>query len=102
MENILLRPKYMVTKIGVVGTELSPTMKATDPDDVDSPFVLMPRKDPAAFAAMIQYARYCESGLAAEIGQWLKKIASEPPRYGTQGARNSVYLRTKAVHLGVL
>lgn len=95
-----LRPKYIVRKIepGVEVVPLQPgDMASTNPDDVDSPFVLMPRKDPAAFLAMTTYAQYCEPQLRAEIGDWLSKIAKAPPIYGTQGARNYESIRLRAV-----
>ena len=96
-----LRPKYTVLKIlpnaEARGIE-SRFMKSTDPDDVDSPFVLMPRKDPAAFAALITYAQVCEPQLAQEIAEWLVKIAKAPPVFGTQGIRNFESVRLEAVH----
>ncbi|GAH65854.1 unnamed protein product, partial [marine sediment metagenome] len=90
-----LRPKYLVFKVEPDGTtfDASKGMKSTDPDDVDSPFVLMPRKDPAAFAAMITYARYCEKDLAKEIKEYLQKVARAPGVYGTQGGRNRQHLK---------
>jgi len=96
-----LRPKYDVQKVGPLGNLIGSRMKSTDPEDVDSPFVLMPRKDPAAFAAMIAYARMCEPQLASEIKNWLNTIAEAPPVFGTQGARNRVAIRLKAI-LGTL
>jgi len=93
-----LRPKYIVKKILDLDTmETGAPMASTNPDDVDSPFVLMPRKDPAAFAAMIYYAQCCEPKLAAEIANWLVKIANAPPMFGTQGARNYASTRAAAV-----
>ncbi len=97
-----LRPKYQVQKIvgdkpkEVYGLE-GPKMLSTDPDDINSPFVLMPHKDPAAFLAMIMYARHCEKDLAKEIKEWLTKVAEAPPAYGTQGERNRRYLRLRSV-----
>lgn len=99
MEDKKLRPKYQVYR-ETLGGRLGPMTRSTDPNDVDSPFVLMPRKDPAAFTAMMVYARYCEPGLAAEIRAWLTKIAEAPPVFGTQGARNFAYRRGYAVRLG--
>ena len=67
-----LRPKYQVQRIvptdaeGIYENRGSAAL-STDPEDVDSPFVLMPRKDPAAFQAMVAYARHCEKALAIEI-----------------------------------
>lgn len=98
-----LRPKYQVQKIvgdkpkEVYGLE-GPKMLSTDPDNVDSPFVLMPRKDPAAFAAMITYARYCEPQLSAEIKDWLRMIAGADYVLGTQGQRNYKFMRLKATN----
>lgn len=92
-----LRPKYMVYKIFPPNTVSKVGMSSTDPDDVDSPFVLMPRKDPAAFVAMITYARHCESDLANEIKAWLRKIVEAPPAFGTQGGRNYKTVRLKAL-----
>ncbi|GAG93471.1 unnamed protein product, partial [marine sediment metagenome] len=74
-----------------------PLMKSTDPENVDSPFVLMPRKDPAAFIAMLAYARNCEKDLAAEIKGWLTKVAEAPPAYGSQGDRNRRFLRLQSL-----
>lgn len=92
-----LRPKYKVFRLPEMGVgEPNKPMKATDPDDIDSPFVLMPRKDPAAFAAMITYARYCEPSLANEIKAWLRKVVGAKPIFGTQGARNMQASRLKA------
>lgn len=85
-----LRPKYRVVRITPEGsTKGAPiTMVSVDPEDVDSPFVLMPRKDPAAFHALISYARMCEGDLSKEIKAWLGKIAESEPIVGTQGIRN--------------
>lgn len=88
-----LRVKYLVYKVGEPLIE----RKSVDPNDVDSPFVLMPRKDPAAFAAMLTYANNCQGELAAEIRDWLRKIAEAPPVFGTQGARNYSDKRYSAV-----
>lgn len=99
-----LRPKYTVKKIpeedSLAMTKVplpAGTMLSTDPDNVDSPFVLMPRKDPAAYAAMIAYAQCCEPHLAAEIAEWLRKIANAPAIFGTQGTRNFTSTRSAAV-----
>ena len=83
-----LRPKYTVTRITPAGEE-SKSVQSTDPEDVDSPFVLMPRKDPAAFAALTMYAKLCEPRLANELRYWLRKIAVADSKLGTQGARNA-------------
>jgi len=90
-----LRPKYYVVRVPEGKEEvISPielptgTVLSTDPENADSPFVLMPRKDPAAFVAMITYAQFCEPQLRAEIANWLIEIAKAPPLFGTQGARN--------------
>lgn len=95
MDYLRLRPKYVVTRIADAGEELGPTMKSTDPDSVDSPFVLLPRKDPAAFEALRGYASLCEPRLGNEIRAWLRKIAAAEPVYGTQGARNRTAFRLK-------
>lgn len=96
-----LRPKYRVFRIRDAGLGVEPEMLATEPDDVDSPFVLMPRKDPAAFRALICYALYCEPDLRAEIASWLHKIADAEPVLGTQGARNYMAIKTKEIELGL-
>jgi len=84
-----LRPKYEVRRINEdMPGNLGEIMDSTDPDNIDSPFVLMPRKDPAAFAAMLAYADSCEWELAREIRDWLEKIADAPVVDGTQGHRN--------------
>lgn len=97
-----LRPKYLVLRINedtgmaIAGTE----QKSTDPDSVDSPFVLMPRKDPAAFAAVLAYAEMCEPELATEIRTWLETVCDAEPAFGTQGRRNFQTFRKKAVYGG--
>ncbi len=102
MKKKILRPKYRVQKItgvdpkGVYGTVGLP-MLATDPNDVDSPFVLMPRKDPAAFYAILAYAQMCEDDLAGELRQWLEKIVLAPPVFGTQGLRNRVVIKLEQI-----
>lgn len=93
-----LRPKYMVAKIGVDGKIFGPGMKATDPDDIDAPFVLMPRKDPAALAALCTYIDLCEPQLANELRPWLRSIARAKPVYGTQGERNLIAVRVRMLH----
>lgn len=94
-----LRPKYLVFKVEPDGTTFNAAegMKSTDPDNVSSPFVLMPQKDPAAFIAMLAYARNCEKDLAMEIKEWLTKVAEAPPAYGTQGERNRRHLRLRSL-----
>jgi len=99
MEDKYLRPKYLVTKIVGEGFPKMPTIKATDPDNIDSPFVLMPRKDPAAFLAMLVYAEVCDGNLAAEIRVWLRRIAEAPLAYGTQGMRNHTTMKIKQLEL---
>lgn len=96
-----LRPKYYVTRFWDEGTRGGPRMESTNPDDVDSPFVLMPRKDPAAFLAMICYAQYCEPNLRAEIATWLTKIAGAEPVFGTQGRQNYEEIRARSISLGL-
>ncbi len=92
-----LRPKYLVIKIGPDGDTAGQGMKSTDPNNVDSPFVLMPHKDPAAFSAMIAYARCCEKDLASEVKEWLTKIAEAPTALGTQGSRNRRRMALRAI-----
>jgi len=94
-----LYPKYNVQKVGSKGELIGPRMHATDPDDVDSPFVLMPRKDPAAYYALLQYAQVCEEDLAREIRVWAEKIAEAPPVFGTQGARNHTHQRVRMMEM---
>lgn len=95
-----LRPKYYVQKFEG-DTLAGPRMLSTDPDNIDSPFVLMPRKDPAAFRALICYALYCEPDLRAETAVWLNKIAAAEPVFGTQGARNYMEMKYKEISLGL-
>ena len=100
-----LRPKYVVFRIdeekaeelqqGHMPSVSSSSMLATDSDDIDAPFVLMPRKDPAALYAMMHYAQMCETDLANEINVWLGKIIESSPVYGTQGARNRIAIRSR-------
>lgn len=85
-----LRPKYLVSRIdeetGIA--HVMSGLKSTDPEDINSPFVLMPRKDPAALLAMATYANVCEPDLAQEIREFLHKIVESPGVLGTQGERN--------------
>jgi len=90
-----LRPKYRVFRITDSGLNAKPEMLSTDPENVDSPFVLMPRKDPAAYFALLSYAQVCETNLANEIHVWLEKIVRAPAIYGTQGNRNRVKMKLK-------
>jgi len=99
MEEKKLRPKYDVQRIGPRGNLIGSRMESTDPEDIDSPFVLMPRKDPAAFHAMMAYAQVCEPVLAAEIRVWLGKIADVEPEYGTQGLCNYVHMKHRQIEL---
>lgn len=112
---LLLRPKYLVSRlpdtkdypkgssIEVIAKSPEGTVTrltigvSADPDNIDSPFVLMPRKDPAAFSAMIVYAQQCEPKLREEIKRWLTKIALADPVYGTQGERNRAFVRSDMV-----
>jgi len=94
-----LRPKYTVFKLDLMGKPIIPGYKSTDPEDPGSPFVLMPKKDPAAFQAMITYAQCCEQELGDEIRDWLFTIAEEPPELGTQGVRNRKAMLNRVIHL---
>ncbi len=95
-----LRPKYKVFRILDNGMGVLPEMLSAEPDNVDSPFVLMPHKDPAACYALLAYAQVCEDDLAVEICEWAKKIVSAPPKYGSQGERNRVHMKIK--QLGIM
>ena len=97
----ILRPKYLVYKLDETGNLTGLGLEATNPEYVDSPFVLMPRKDPAAFRAMVCYANFCEPGLRIEIVDWLNKIADADPVFGSQGARNAVEMRFQEIRLGL-
>lgn len=94
-----LRPKYMVFRIdeetGAIAAEGG--MKSTDPGDVDSPFVLKVRRDPAAFVAMVAYTNYCEPQLAGEIRAWLRRVAEATPVFGSQGELNYRYVRSRSL-----
>lgn len=95
----LLRPKYRVLRLddeGCVEPDAR-AMDSTDPENIDSPFVLMPRKDPAAFYAMMHYASSCEHELAREIESFLRKVAEAEPKYGTQGMRNRTKMRLEFI-----
>ncbi len=94
-----LRPKYEVQRVGENGKLLGPLMLSTDPNNVDSPFVLMPRKDPAALFALLNYSTVCEDDLALEIREWLEKVVEAPVKYGSQGDRNRVYMKLKQLRL---
>jgi hypothetical protein len=99
-----LRPKYVVRRITDEDARSMKEMPlpaglmlSTDPEDIDSPFVLMPRKDPAAFRAMLTYVRCCEAELSSEILVWLRKIAASEPRYGSQGKRNQTAIMNMVI-----
>ena len=94
-----LRPKYIVFRILSDGSGNKPEMLATNPENIDSPFVLMPRKDPAAFYALANYAQACEPSLSREIRVFLQKVIEAPPLFGTQGARNRVVMMMKQMDL---
>ncbi len=83
-----LRPKYAVYRLDGEGSLAGEPMLATDPSNVDSPFVIFPRKDPAAFHALLAYAAVCEKGLRAEIISFAEDVAQSDPAFGTQGTRN--------------
>ena len=83
-----LRPKYYVERIGEEGEKSVSLPDSTDPDNNESPFVLIPGKDPAAFHAMLAYAEHCEKDLGEEILDWLTFILESLPQLGTQGRRN--------------
>ena len=96
MTKKMLRPKYMVYRIFDDGSGVSKVgVKSTDPENIDSPFVLMPRKDPAALYALLQYAQMCEDSLAREIRVWVGKIIEAPSVHGTQDERNRVHIGKK-------
>lgn len=80
--------KYTVFKPNVG----SGGMSSVDVEDVNSPFVLMPRKDPVAMTALECYATSCEAELGREIRQWIQRIKKAPKILGTQGERNKQYL----------
>jgi len=92
-----LYPKYRVIKTSEDLNPVNSVMLATDPNDINSPFVLMPRKDPAAMAAMLTYMSYCEPALANEIRPWLRKIIEAEPIFGSQGTRNYKYVRSRSI-----
>lgn len=94
-----LRPKYIVQRIGDDGEVIGPVMRSTDPHDIDSPFVLMPRKDPAAYYALLNYAQVCETDLGNEIHAWLRRVVEAPAEYGTQGGRNRVAMKLRQMEL---
>ena len=96
-----LRPKYVVYRIDHEGIRIGTDMRSTDPEDIDSPFVIMPRKDHAGFLALITYARFCEPDLRAELSSWLDKIADAGPELGTQGMRNFQYEMGMQIEMGL-
>lgn len=96
-----LRPKYIVYRKDDHGLATGEAMQSTDPEDIDSPFVLMPRKDHAAYLALIVYAKYCEPDLRAELALWLGKIADAGPKLGTQGMRNFQYEMGMQLEMGL-
>jgi hypothetical protein len=59
-------------------------------------FVLSPERDPAALAALLTYAEFCEPELAADIEAWvadIKEHASKGElRLGEVGATNAQHL----------
>ncbi|MDD5704189.1 MAG: hypothetical protein PHU23_19315 [Dehalococcoidales bacterium] len=84
-----LYPKYTVQKVDN-GVYKADELLATDKNSVNSPFVLMPRKDPAAFAALVYYSTICEPRLGNEIRNWLRNVVQAPVAYGSQGNRNRI------------
>lgn len=80
--------KYIVYKFGI----RNGGMFSVDVEDVNSPFVLMPRKDPVAMTALECYASFCEPEMRREIMQWIQRIKKAPKILGTQGKRNKQYL----------
>jgi len=99
MSDKKLRPKYLVFKIKPDGDTEEHGMDSTDPENVDSPFVLMPRKDPAALYALMSYTETCEPDLALEIREWAETIVKATPSYGSQGERNRVHMKLKQLRL---
>lgn len=84
----MLYEKYVVSKKGKLGEK-----KSVDVTDVDSPFVLMPRKDPSAILALERYVETCEPELGEQIRRWLKLVKSAPEVLGTQGKRNKPFVK---------
>ncbi len=101
-----LRPKYKVQRIIMLDPpggpiqEVGTPMLSTDPKDIDAPFVLMPRKDPAAYLAMVTYIANCEPKLANELRTWLRLIAHSPRATGTQGQRNESFQMSRILEPG--
>jgi hypothetical protein len=62
-----------------------------DREDPDAPFVLKPRKDPAALAALRAYRDHCYPELARELEAWIRAIESAAPVRGDIGRRNEPY-----------
>lgn len=88
----MLYQKYEVRrKVAKPGQEH--TMISVDTLDVDSPFVLMPRKDPAAMVALQCYADFCEPELGRQIKRWIQRIKQAPKILGTQGKRNRPFCK---------
>jgi len=85
----------MVMKLNNEGETIGEGMNSTNPKDVNSPFVLMPRKDPVAFHAMRAYADMCEAPLGNAIRAWLRLIAQAEPIYGTQGRKNRAAIQLR-------
>jgi hypothetical protein len=65
--------------------------------DPDAPFVLRPWKDPAALKALESYRDHCYPELAAEITAWIEAIGAGPSIRGSVGARNELYLASRAL-----
>lgn len=63
--------------------------------DVNSSFVLMPRKDPAAMIALKCYAANCEPELSEQIRKWINRIEKAPRVRGTQGKRNEPFCKER-------
>ena len=83
----MLYQKYEVyRKGGKIGSEHITVSVNTS--EIDSPFVLMPRKDPAAMKALECYADFCEPELSRQIKRWIQLIKKAPKILGTQGKRN--------------
>lgn len=88
----LQRTRGLSTKEGRKSTLIGISV---DVDNAESPFVLFPRKDPAALVALKCYALNCEPALALDIRQWIALIRKADEalgkQFGTQGKRNAPF-----------
>ena len=92
-----LRNMYYVKNLDT-GQEGASVMITEDQPQL---FVLSPDKDPAALAALMTYAEFCEPELATDIEQWVeaikKRVSGREAILGSVGAANARHLMVQKV-----